>query len=67
MLSLGESEMSSYRVKEFILPCKFMYEEIQKISLQKISDADNDKLTFFLWQDMETWGKQGSGPNGLLS
>lgn len=54
MLSLGESEMSSYRVKEFILPCKFMYEGIQKISLQKVSDTDNDKLTFFRWQDMET-------------
>lgn len=66
MLSLGESEMSSYRVKEFILPWKFMYERIQKISLQKVNNAD-DKRTFFTRQDMETRGKQGFGPNGLWS
>lgn len=54
MLSLGESEMSSNGVKKFILPCKFMY---SKISLQKVNDPDNDKLTFFTQQDIETQRK----------
>lgn len=67
MLSFRDSEMSSYGVKKFVLPCKFMYESVQKISLQKVNDPDNDKLTFFTQQDMETWGKQGFSANGLLS
>lgn len=54
MLSFRDSEMSSYGVKKFVLPCKFMYESVQKISLQKVNDPDNDKLTFFTQQDMET-------------
>lgn len=36
MLSLGDFEMSSYGVKKFVLPCKFMYESIQKSLSEKL-------------------------------